>query len=284
MRREAGPVLAPDERRLFDALADQVAVAIERITLARDVDQARILAETERLRSALLTSISHDLKTPLAAIIGAITSLRSYEQLYDANTRAEMLATAQDEAERLNRFVANLLDMTRLDSGALELKREMIDLSDLIGSALQRLKRELAGHRVSVDLAPGLPMVRLDFVLTQQVLVNLLDNAAKYAPQGTRIRIRGATEDEALLIDVLDEGPGVPPEAMTRIFDKFYRVQASDRQRAGTGLGLAIARGFVEAQGGTITVRNRKVGGAAFRIAFPLPVVAGAAIAPSDAA
>ena len=174
--------------------------------------------------------------------------------------------------------------MTRLDSGALELKCEMIDISDLIGSALQRLKRELAGHRVSVDLAPGLPMVRLDFVLTQQVMVNLLDNAAKYAPQGTRIRIRGATEDDMLLIEVLDEGPGIPPEAMTRIFDKFYRVQASDRKRAGTGLGLAIARGFVEAQGGTITARNRKAGGAAFRIAFPLDAVTAGAAASVEAA
>jgi two-component system sensor histidine kinase KdpD len=233
-----------------------------------------VLAETERLRAALLTSISHDLKTPLAAIIGTITSLRSYDHLYDAGTRAEMLASALDEAERLNRFVANLLDMTRLDSGALELRREPVDLSDLVGAALQRLKRELAAHRVTVDLAPGLPMLRLDFVLTQQVLVNLLDNAAKYAPAGSRIRIRGATEDDSVLLEVLDEGPGIPPAALERIFDKFYRAQASDRKRAGTGLGLAICRGFVEAQGGTITARNRRAGGAAFRIAFPPAAVA----------
>src|SRR5262245_48852267 len=172
-RKTPGPLFTPDERRLLDALADQAAVAIERTQLAEDIDEARVQAETERLRSSLLTSVSHDLRTPLASIIGTITSLRSFGKLYDEPTRDEMLATVQVEGERLNRFVANLLDMTRLDSGTIELKREMVDLSDIVGAALQRAGRMLAGHRVAVSLAPDLPMFPLDFLLLEQVLFNL---------------------------------------------------------------------------------------------------------------
>jgi two-component system sensor histidine kinase KdpD len=269
-REGSGPLLTPDERRLLNALADQAAIALERVQLADDIERARLLAETERLRSALLTSISHDLRTPLASIMGTITSLRSYGKLYDEATREDMLRTAQEEAERLSRFVANLLDMTRLDSGALELKREMIDLSDVIGAALQRTAGILAGHRVIVDLAPDLPMLPLDFVLTEQVLVNLLDNAAKYAPAGSAIEIRGRRDGGAVTLDVRDEGPGIPAEDMERVFDKFYRVRNTDRQRAGTGLGLAICKGFVEAQGGHITAANRADrSGAVFTVTFP---------------
>jgi two-component system, OmpR family, sensor histidine kinase KdpD len=270
-RKASGPLFTPDERRLLDALADQAAVAIERTQLAEDIDEARVLAETERLRSALLTSISHDLRTPLASIIGTITSLRSFGKLYDDKTRDEMLTTAQEEGERLNRFVANLLDMTRIDSGAIELRREMIDLSDVVGSALQRCGKVLAEHHVAVTLAPDLPMFPLDFVLMEQVLVNLLDNAAKYAPGGTTIEIDGRRENGTVVIEVRDEGPGIPLDDLERIFDKFYRVRSGDRQRAGTGLGLAICRGFVEAQGGTIEAANR-VGrsGAVFTIRLPI--------------
>jgi two-component system sensor histidine kinase KdpD len=270
-RKAPGPLFAPDERRLLDALADQAAVAIERTRLAEDIDEARVLAETERLRSSLLTSISHDLRTPLASIIGTITSLRSFGKLYDDKTRDEMLATAQEEGERLNRFVANLLDMTRIDSGAVELRREMIDLSDIVGSALQRCGKVLAEHRVAVTLAPDLPMVPLDFVLMEQVLVNLLDNAAKYAPAGTTIEIDGRRENGTVVMEVRDEGPGIPHDDLERIFDKFYRVRSGDRQRAGTGLGLAICRGFIEAQGGTIVAANRADrGGAVFTIRLPI--------------
>ena len=270
-RKAPGPLFTPDERRLLDALGDQAAVAIERTQLAEDIDEARVLAETERLRSALLTSISHDLRTPLASIIGTITSLRSFGKLYDEKTRDEMLATAQDESERLNRFVANLLDMTRIDSGAIELRREMIDLSDVVGSALQRCSKVLADHHVAVTLAPDLPMFPLDFVLMEQVLVNLLDNAAKYAPSGTTIEIDGRRENGSVVIEVRDEGPGIPVDDLERIFDKFYRVRSGDRQRAGTGLGLAICRGFIEAQGGTIVAANRADrSGAVFTIRLPV--------------
>jgi two-component system sensor histidine kinase KdpD len=271
-RERPGPLFAPDERRLLDALADQTAVAVERIRLADDIDQARLDAETERLRAALLTSISHDLRTPLASILGSITSLRSYGGAYDAATRDELMATVQEEAERLNRFVGNLLDMTRLESGALELRRRRIDFADIVGTALQRCAKVLARHRVEIDLPEDLPPLELDFVLFEQVLVNLLDNAAKYTPAGTLIRIRAQRTDDHAVIEVMDEGEGMPPGDLERVFDKFYRVHAADRQRAGTGLGLAICRGFVEALGGRIVAANRTDRpGAILTITLPIP-------------
>jgi two-component system, OmpR family, sensor histidine kinase KdpD len=270
-RKTPGPLFTPDERRLLDALADQAAVAIERTQLAEDINDARVLAATERLRSSLLTWISHDLRTPLASIMGTITSLRTFGELYDDRTRDEMLATAQDEGERLNRFVANLLDMTRLDSGAVELLREIIDLSDVVGSALRRCETMLAGHRVAVELAPDLPMFPLDFMLMEQVLINLVDNAAKYAPEGSAIEITGQHDGRHVVIEVRDEGPGIPVSDLERVFDKFYRVHSSCRQRAGTGLGLAICRGFIEAHGGTIVAANRPDrSGTVFAIRIPV--------------
>ncbi|HEX4111157.1 MAG TPA: sensor histidine kinase KdpD [Stellaceae bacterium] len=270
-REEAGPLLTPDGRRLLDALADQAAIAIERITLAADIAGARMTAETERLRSALLTSISHDLRTPLASIIGALTSIRSYGDSYDKAARDELMATIQAEAERLNRFIGNLLDMTRLESGAVEFKPALVDLGEIVGTALQRAHRLLADHRVEIDLAPDLPMLRLDYLLFEQVLFNLLDNAAKYAPAGTVVAVRARRDGGMVALSVLDEGPGIPPADLARIFDKFYRVQAQDRRRAGTGLGLAIGRGFIAAMGGTIEAASRADrSGAMFTIKTPI--------------
>ncbi|MGH7077813.1 MAG: DUF4118 domain-containing protein [Acetobacteraceae bacterium] len=257
-RDAPGPLLTPDERRLLDALSDQAAVAIERITLARGLDEARVQAETERLRSALLTSISHDLRTPLAAILGTASSLRSYAEKYGPAEREELLATLQEEAERLNRFVANLLDMTRLASGVIALRLEAVDVGEIIGAALNRTAELLARHRVEIDIAPDLPMLRLDAALFEQVLVNILDNAAKYAPLDSRIGVRAQRLGDQVEITVVDEGPGIPEAELERIFDKFYRVHAQDRRRAGTGLGLAICRGFVEALGGRIVAGNRQ--------------------------
>jgi two-component system sensor histidine kinase KdpD len=271
-RDEPAPLLTSDERRLLDALADQTAVAIERISLARGLAEARVLAETERLRAALLTSISHDLRTPLASIIGTVSSLRSYADKYDLRERDELLATLQGEAERLNRFVGNLLDMTRLEAGAIELNLDLFDIGEIIGTALQRAANVLAGHYIEVEIAPDLPMVRLDAILFEQVLFNLLDNAAKYAPPGSRIDIRARHDGETVPVEVVDEGPGIPPADLERIFDKFYRVQAQDRRRAGTGLGLAICRGFIEAQGGHIQAGNRHDRtGAVLTIHIPVP-------------
>jgi two-component system sensor histidine kinase KdpD len=269
------PLLTAEERRLLDALADQAAVAIERISLARVLAEAQVLAETERLRAALLTSISHDLRTPLASIIGAVSSLRGFAEIYDAEQREELLAMLQDEAERLNRFVGNLLDMTRLESGAIELKLELFDIGEIIGASLRRAGSVLGRYDVEVDIAADLPMLRIDAVLFEQVLFNLLDNAAKYAPPDSRIDIRARREDGNVVIEIVDQGPGIPPGDLERVFDKFYRVQAQDRRRAGTGLGLAICRGFIEAQGGRIDAENRDDRpGAVLRIRLPVPAAA----------
>ena len=263
--------LSPDQRRLLEALAGQAAVAIERTRLVREMEQARLLTETERLRDALLSTISHDLRTPLVSIIGAVSSLLTYGATYDEDARRELLLTVQEEAERLNCFVGNLLDTMRLESGALELNRDWAEIGDVIGTALSRLSRSLGQHQLVVEVDPGLPMLRLDFVLAEHVLVNLLENAATYSPPQTTIRVRARREGPSVTVKVADEGIGIPPSERERIFDKFYRVQRGDRQGAGTGLGLSICRGIVEAHGGHITARSRAHGrGAVFTVTFPL--------------
>jgi two-component system, OmpR family, sensor histidine kinase KdpD len=270
-----GPLLTPDQRRLLDALMDQAALAIERVRLVADMDRVKRTLETDRLRSALLTSISHDLKTPLAAVLAAAGTLRDLGQALDDSQKADLLATIVDESERLNRFIANLLDMTRLEAGAIAPNAALHDIGEVLGSALRRAGKILAQHRVEVALAADLPMVELDPVLFEQVLFNLLDNAAKYAPQRTTIRIASWREREAVYLQVIDEGDGIPPGDLEQIFDKFYRVQKGDQVRAGTGLGLAISRGFVEAMQGTITAANRSDrSGAVFTIRLPVPLVA----------
>ncbi len=266
----AGILLTPDERRLLDALMDQAAVAIERIRLAKEMDDARVAAESERLRGALLTSLSHDLRTPLASILGAASSLREYDERLDAKARAEMIKTIEEEAARMARFVGNLLDMTRLEAGAIELKREPADVSELIGTAMRRTEGQLKGFTVKLDIEPNLPLLELDELLMEQVLVNLLDNAAKYAAPPSTITIRARKNDGTILLQVIDEGPGIPEDQLPLIFEKFHRVKNRDHQRAGTGLGLAICRGFVQAMGGTITGANRMDrAGAVFTIEMP---------------
>ncbi|RDI53615.1 ATP-binding protein [Microvirga subterranea] len=268
-----GAPLKPDEERLLAALVDQAAVAIERSRLAAEMDAARLAAETERLRTALLTSLSHDLKTPLASITGAATSLREYGELYDAAAREELAVTIQGESERLSRFVANLLDMTRLKAGGIVLKREPVDLGEAVGAALQRMRGVLDEHQVAVELPAGLPMLDLDVVLLEQVLVNLLDNASKYSAPGSTIVIGAACDGRMLELTISDEGSGIPAEDLERVFEMFYRVNKGDRQRAGTGLGLSICRGFVEVLGGTIRVANRSDrSGAVFTVTFPRSV------------
>jgi two-component system sensor histidine kinase KdpD len=267
-----GPLLTPDQQRLLDALADQAAIAIERIQLVADVDQARLAAEADRLRSALLTSISHDLKTPLAAVVGAAGTLRDYSRDIPEAQRNELLATIIDEAERLNRFIANLLDMTRLEFGAIAPNWGFHYPGDIVGTALNRAKKITAAHLVEVAIPTDLPMLKLDPVLFEQVLFNLLDNAAKYAPEGTTIRIEGVRTSDAVSLRVIDQGPGIPDDDLERIFDTFYRVKRTDRVRAGTGLGLSICRGFIEAMGGRITAANRPGHrGAMFSLTMPIP-------------
>jgi two-component system, OmpR family, sensor histidine kinase KdpD len=267
-----GPLFTTDQRRLLDALADQGALAIERVRLVEEMDRVERAAETERLRSALLTSISHDLKTPLASVLGAAGTLRDLGERLDDAQRADLLATIIDESERLNRFIANLLDMTKLESGAITPNVALHDLGEIVGSALRRASRILSRHRVELNLAPDLPMLELDAVLFEQALFNLLDNAAKYAPAETTIRVQGWRSGDSVCLRVLDEGGGIPASDLEHIFDKFYRAQKADQVRAGTGLGLAISRGFVEAMHGTIVAANRTDRtGAAFTISLPIP-------------
>jgi two-component system sensor histidine kinase KdpD len=270
-RDAPGPLLSPDQSRLLDALGDQAAVSIERVSLAEDLDRSRLNAETERLRTALLTSISHDLRTPLSTILGAAGTLQSYHDTLDAAARAELLGSIAEEAERLNRFVANLLDMT----GAVTLRPEPTDVGEVIGSTLARAAKVLSGHRVALDVAADVPLLPLDAMLLEQVLFNLLDNAARYTPTGSAVTLRGWRDRQEVRIQVIDEGPGIALDLTERIFEKFYRApeatHQADHRRAGTGLGLAICRGFVEAMGGRITAANRADrSGAVFTIALPV--------------
>ncbi len=267
-----GALLTPDQRRLLDALLDQGALAIERVGLAEDLDSARRIAETDRLRSSLLTSISHDLRTPLASILGAGTALRDLAPALEEHDKQGLIGTIIEESERLNRFIANLLDMTRLESGAVAPNIALVDLGELVGAALKRAATILADHGIDVRVAGSLPLLKLDAVLFEQVLFNLLDNAAKYAPPHTSISIQTWRDDHAACLQILDEGRGIADDDAERIFEKFYRASKGDRVRAGTGLGLAISRGFVEAMGGTISAGNRSDRqGAVFTIRLPIP-------------
>ena len=267
-----GPILTPEGRRLLDALADMGALALERVRLVEDLDRAERDAETDRLARALLTSISHDLRTPLASVLGAASTLRDLDGALPVEAKAELLTTIIEESERLNRFIVNLLNMTRLEAGAVAPNLAPQDVAETIDTALRRTQKILAGHRVAVEIAPDLPTLRLDPVLFEQVLVNLLDNAAKYAPEDSTVTLRARQDGRTVRIEVLDEGFGLPEADVERVFDKFYRVRKSDRVRAGTGLGLAISRGFVEAMGGTVTAGNRRDRlGATFTVTLPLP-------------
>ncbi|HEV2651049.1 MAG TPA: DUF4118 domain-containing protein, partial [Rhizomicrobium sp.] len=268
---------SPDERRLLDALIDQTSLAIERSQLVEKAEEAQVLAEADKLRIAMLTSLSHDLRTPLASILGAATTLVVDDGLYDRVQTTELLTTIREEAERLDRFVGNLLDMSRLEAGVVGAKRQVIDLEDVVESALKRLTRRLTGRTIRNVLPATLPLVVADPLLLEQALVNLLDNAVKYSSNETPIQLATDVAPGRVTLIVEDEGQGIPEEELPLIFDKFYRAKASDRRIAGTGLGLAVARGFVEAFGGTLTARNRTDRrGAAFSISVTTAPSSGA--------
>ncbi|MBN1583431.1 MAG: sensor histidine kinase KdpD, partial [Anaerolineae bacterium] len=263
-----GRLLSPEQRRLLEALANQAALATERAQLAEAAQRAQLLAATEKLQSALLNSISHDLRTPLVSITGVLSSLEDEDAPLEPQTRRALIETAREEAERLNRLVSNLLNMTRIEAGAVRIAWELEDVQDVIGSALEQLKSRMEGRQIRVDVPPDLPFVPMDFVLMVQVLVNVIDNALKYSPPETPIDIRAWMAEGEVTVQVADRGIGIPVDDLERVFDKFYRVQRPDNV-TGTGLGLAISKGFVEAHGGRIWAENRMGGGAAFTIALP---------------
>ena len=249
-------LFARTDRRLLDALVDQIALALERLRLTEELSETRLTSESERLRTALLSSVSHDLRTPLVTIIGAAGSLADTPSL-PAAARKDLAENIREEGERLDRYVQNLLDMTRIGHGALQLNLVPLDVSELIGTARHRLRAPLRGHHVMANVADSLPLVFADEVLLEQVLVNILDNAAKYAPEGSTIEITARpVAGERLELSITDSGPGIPPDEQSRVFDMFYRVNEGDRQRAGTGLGLAICKGLTEAMGGTIRAES----------------------------
>ncbi len=261
--------LTPEQRRLMEAFANQAALAIERVRLADETQQARLQIETEQLRNSLLSSVSHDLRTPLAAITGAASSMMDEDNALEPQTRHEMAQTIYEEAERLNRLLRNLLDMTRLESGALRVNKELQPLEEVIGAALSRLEAPLADRPVNIQLPADLPFVPIDSVLIEQVLINLLENAIKYTPLRSPIDLSASQDGALVVIEVADRGPGLPPGDEQRIFEKFYRSRAP-HNGSGVGLGLTICRGMVEAHGGRIWAENRSGGGAAFRFTLPI--------------
>ncbi len=265
------PALGPEQRHLMEAFASQAAVAIERAQLAAEARRAQVLQETERLQTALLNSISHDLRTPLAAVTGALSTLVENGNALDEATRRELLETARDAAQRLNRLVGDLLDMTRLQGGALRLRWAPADIQDLIGTSLSQLGDAVTGRKIEVDVAPDIPLVSVDFALITRVLANIVENAIKYSPPETPITIRAHAVGRNLEIMVADRGPGATESDLVRMAGKFRRGRAGASD--GAGLGLAICRGFVEAHGGHITVENRPGGG--LNVFFTLPLDGG---------
>ena len=267
----------PERLHQLETFAAQTALALERARLAAEAQDAEVRIETERLRNSLLSSVSHDLRTPLAAITGAVTTILDGGRL-EAATRHELLESVRDEAERLNRLVQNLLEMTRLESGALQLRRELHPIEEVIGAALGRFAKPLGTRRVTTRVPPDLPLVAIDDVLVEQVLINLLDNTLKYTPPTSPIDIIATATDRNVTVEIADHGPGLPPGEEDKVFDKFYRAHAVGGR--GAGLGLAICRGIVRAHGGRIWAQNLPGGGVAFLFTLPLGDPAAAAVPP----
>jgi two-component system sensor histidine kinase KdpD len=267
VRVAAGAALRPDQRDFLDAVCRQGALALERVRLAEEARQASLRVEAERLRSALLSSVSHDLRTPLAAITGAATTLRDEDGL-DADTRGDLIGAVCDEAERLERLVGNLLDMTRLESGSVEPRREWVPLVEVIGAALTRLEQPLSQRRVTTTIPDELPLLSVDPVLLEQLFSNVLENTTKYTPPGSPLDISARRERDSVVVEVADRGPGLPAGAEEKIFERFRR--GDHPAVGGAGLGLAIARAIASAHGGALVASNRPGGGAVFRLELPL--------------
>ncbi len=268
---DANRVRSFSDRHLLETFASHISLAVERSLLARQAQDARVEAETEKLRSSLLSAVSHDIRTPLAGIAGAASSLAASGDALDASTRRELLETITDESERLSQLVDNLLHMTRLSSGSVTIDRQWHPLEDVIGSTLGRMDRQLAGRPVHIHLREGLPLGNFDAVLVEQLLFNLLDNAAKYSPPDAPIDIFARDTPRGVEIEVADRGPGFAPGDEAKVFEMFYRGEHARPDRRGTGIGLAICRAIAEAHQGAISAHNRPGGGASIRVVFPHP-------------
>ncbi|UVM52164.1 MULTISPECIES: sensor histidine kinase [unclassified Pseudomonas] len=251
-----GQTLSGQRRRLLTALSQPLAQALARAQLADDLEAARLHGETEQLRSALLASVSHDLRTPLTSMRGSIDSLLALGEAIPLADRRELLEGTRDEAERLDRYIQNLLDMTRLGHGALKLARDWVSPADIVGSSLNRLRAVLASLQVITEVPAELPLLYVHAALIEQALVNVLENAARFSPPHGRLELRAGTTDSELFFSVSDEGPGIPEEERAKVFDMFYTAARGDRGGQGTGLGLAICQGMVGAHGGRISIAD----------------------------
>jgi two-component system sensor histidine kinase KdpD len=260
--------LAPAQRDLIDTFTRQIALVLDRQRLREAEEGAKLLAESERLSKTLLNSISHEMRTPITAIAGAASSLSEGGGSGSPEFQQVMVSEIQEAAGRLNRLVGNLLNMTRLEAGFVKARMDWCDVSDLVQVTLKEVEKDLARHKVAVEVASGLPLVRMDFVLMQQALTNLLLNAATHTPPGTAVQLKVTVENKALAIAVADTGPGLAQDTLEHIFDKFYRAPAA--AAGGTGLGLSIVKGFTEAQGGRVEAVSQLGAGAVFTLRLPL--------------
>ncbi len=268
----AGDAITSATEGALQSFIDQAALAIERTRLVDQAAKSETAAEAERLRSSLLSSVSHDLKTPLASIIGSVTSLRQLGNRMPKASQAELLETIEEEAQRLAAFVSNLLDMTRLEAGALDIKKELVDVGDAVRRAAGRAAKSFPQRKCALEIRAGIPPVRGDTDLFEQVLFNLLDNANKYAGPASVTRVLAGAAGDQVTVDVEDQGPGIPDGDLDRVFEKFYRAGGVDRRAAGTGLGLSIAAGIVKAMGGTVRAESPIANGRGTRLCIRLPV------------
>lgn len=269
--RHADEAMSPEDERAVSAILDQTAIAIDRSLLIGEAVKAAALADNERLRSTLLSSLSHDLRTPLASITGAVTTLRQFGPGLSDAERQDLMASIEEEAARLSRFVANLLDMSRIESGAMKVRQDFVDLADVVRTAVERSRKAFPDQKVEMSVARDLPFIRGDADLLEQVLFNLLDNAHKYSGDTGAI-VHARREGDEIMLSVTDEGVGIKPADLDLIFEKFYRGGRADGRKAGTGLGLSIARGLVEAMGGSIAAQSPAVRRRGTRIVLRFPV------------
>jgi two-component system sensor histidine kinase KdpD len=266
---EASRELTIEQERFLEAYADLAAVALESILLGEEARNAQVLRNTEKLQTALLNAVSHDLRTPLVSIIGALSSLQEKGIKLGSAAKKNLIGVAREEAERLNHLITNLLDVSRIEAGTIKISRQPSEVQDLVGAALEQMGGRARARPVKIDLPTELPLVSVDFGLIVQTLVNVLDNALKYSPVDSPIEIKGRQVGHEVHIEIADHGVGIPPQDLLRVFDKFYRIQRPDNV-AGTGLGLSICKGIIEAHGGRIAAENRPGGGTIIRLVLPV--------------